>query len=94
MLSNKEILGLVKRRHPEYETMLDHWNFLQATYSGGRGWFKDNVWRYHKEGDGEYKARVERAYRFNHSREVVNLVHKYIFKELIHRSEEIGRAHV
>ena len=88
MLSNKEILGLVKRRHPEYETMLDHWNFLQATYSGGRGWFKDNVWRYHKEGDGEYKARVERAYRFNHSREVVNLVHKYIFKELIHRSED------
>jgi hypothetical protein len=65
--------------------MLPQWSFFEDTYEGGRGWFKTNVHRYLKEGDREYKDRVERAYRFNHTREVVDLVDKYIFKMAIAR---------
>tara|TARA_B100002049_G_scaffold229299_1_gene204888 strand:+ start:7807 stop:9318 length:1512 start_codon:yes stop_codon:yes gene_type:complete len=79
---------LVKRRHPDYDAMKPHWDFVESTYRGGRAWFKDNVFKYHKEGRGEYRARVNRAYRFNHSREVVNLVSKYIFKGEILRNDE------
>jgi hypothetical protein len=31
---------------------------------------------------------LERAYRFNHTREVVNLINKYLFKEDIQRCED------
>lgn len=87
-LDSKTLLKLIERRHPEYEEQKPHWEFLEDTYEGGRGWFKENIFRYVKEGDAEYKARVERAYRFNHSKEVVDLVGKYIFKAQILRNEK------
>lgn len=71
---------LIKRRHPRYQEMLEHWNFLEATYEGGRSWFVDNIFRYLKEGDQEYSDRIKRAYRFNHTKQVVDVVDKYLFK--------------
>lgn len=71
---------MLNRRHPAYECNLHHWRFLEATYTGGRAWFAKNIFRYHKEGHKEFKDRTERAYRFNHTREVVDLVNKYVFK--------------
>lgn len=79
---------LVKRRHPTYAETLPHWTFCQSTYEGGREWFKQNVHRYLKEGDREFRDRLTRAYRFNHTREVVNLLTKYVFKEGITRNLE------
>jgi hypothetical protein len=79
--------SFIKRRHPEYDAMESHWAFLQDTYNGGREWFVNNIFKYHKEGDDEYSARRSRAYRFNHTREVVDLVDKHIFKMLIVRRE-------
>lgn len=83
-----DFLHLSMRRHPLYEEMLPHWNFLEATYRGGRSWFRDNIFRYIKEGDTEYADRVKRAYRFNHTRQVVDLVDKYLFKLPIQRNLE------
>lgn len=77
-----------RRRHPEYEDKKGHWAFLEATYKGGRDWFKSNIFRYLKEGDTEFGDRLERAYRFNHTREVVDLVQKYLFKSKIARNVE------
>lgn len=87
-LEQKKLKDLVKRRHPEYDNRLQHWNFLAATYAGGREWFKDHIFRYFREGDQEYRERVQRAYRFNHSREVVNLINKYIFREGVSRATD------
>ena len=87
-LTDKLIKDLVARRHPEYEKKKEHWDFLASTYAGGRAWFNDNIFRYFKEGDQEFKERLERAYRFNHTREVVNLINKYLFKEVIHRNTD------
>lgn len=84
-LPRKDQESLVTRRHPFYESKLGHWTFLEATYEGGRAWFDKNIHRFHREGDREYKERVARAYRFNHTREVVDLVNKYIFKPKIIR---------
>lgn len=50
-LTDKVIKDLVKRRHPEYEKKKEHWDFISATYAGGRAWFDDNVFRYFKEGE-------------------------------------------
>lgn len=83
----KKLRALVSRRHPKYEDLLPHWNFMSATYHGGREWFKENIFRYIKEGDKEFKDRVSRAYRFNHTREVVDLINKYLFKQSIVRNE-------
>ena len=83
----EKLKRLVTRRHPEYANKIEHWNFLVSTYEGGREWFKGNVFKYMKEGDSEFKDRLERAYRFNHSREVVDLVDKYLFKMEIARNE-------
>lgn len=87
-LTDKQIKDLVERRHPEYLKKKEHWDFLASTYAGGRAWFTDNIFRYFKEGDQEFKERLERAYRFNHTREVVNLINKYLFKEDIHRNTD------
>lgn len=84
----KKLKALIARRHPEYEEKIEHWKFLEETYEGGRGWFEDNIFRYIKEGDQEYADRVLRCYRFNHSREVVDLINKYLFKQNITRSED------
>ncbi|WP_326894363.1 hypothetical protein U8P73_36490 (plasmid) [Rhizobium beringeri] len=74
------------RRHPGYLENLPHWRFLDACYRGGRDWFYENIFRYFKEGEKEFDKRVERAYRFNHTREVVELVQKYLFKGEITRN--------
>lgn len=92
--TQKQIDALASRRHPEYEGKEGHWEFLSETYVGGRDWFKKHIFQYLKEGDTEYSDRVDRAYRFNHSREVVDLVSKYIFKSHVARkvdavSEEV-----
>lgn len=84
----KELLALVDRRHPSYAERSGHWRFCRATYDGGRDWFPDNIFRYHKEGDTEFKDRIARAYRFNHTREVVRLVTKYIFKSGVIRNTD------
>lgn len=84
----KKLKALIARRHPEYEEKIHHWEFLEETYEGGRGWFEDNIFRYIKEGDQEYADRVKRCYRFNHSREVVDLINKYLFKQNVTRSED------
>jgi len=75
------------RRHPGYQDALGHWNFLDLCYRGGREWFATNIWKYHKEGTKEYADRLDRAYRFNHTREVVELVHKYLYKAGVTRNE-------
>jgi hypothetical protein len=77
------------RRHPLYNDMLEQWLFYFSSYKGGRKWFKDNVFRYHKEGQKEFSDRIDRAYRFNHTREVVDLVQKYLFKGKITRNVDI-----
>ncbi len=84
-IDSKAAKAIVERRHPLYKELVSHWDFLESSYSGGRSWFKDNIFRYLKEGDTEYKNRVERAYRFNHTRETVDLVNKYLFRAPISR---------
>jgi hypothetical protein len=85
---NNKLLSLVARRHPEYAKLLVHWDFLEQTYNGGREWFVTNIFQYIKEGAQEYADRVSRAYRFNHTREVVDLINKYVFKSPISRNED------
>lgn len=85
---NKTIAKLVKKRHPFFADMVKHWDFLEATYEGGRAWFKDNIHRYYKEGDKDYQDRIDRAYRFNHTREVVDIINKYLFKVEAQRNVE------
>lgn len=87
--SSDQLLNLVKRRHPEYSDNLEHWNFLESCYKGGREWIEKNIFTYHKEGKNEFAKRKERAYRFPHSREVISLVNKYVFKGAIERSESV-----
>ncbi len=86
-MDSKEIKRLTERRHPAYKDSKPHWDFLEMSYQGGRQWFEGNVFRYMKEGDLEYQDRVKRAYRFNHSKEVVDLVDKYLFRAPIVRED-------
>jgi hypothetical protein len=73
------------RRHPEYFENMKHWDFLEDTYKGGREWFEKHVYQNLKESDSEFEKRKKRAYRFNHTREVVDLIDKYIFKSAVAR---------
>ena len=88
----RKLKKFLERRHPEYSESLPHWEFLEDCYEGGREWFEENIFRYIKEGDKEYEDRVSRAYRFNHTREVVDLVDKYIFKMEITHSEDAPKS--
>lgn len=87
-VESKAIKKIIDRKHPMYGELLPHWEFLGESYKGGRSWFAKNIFRYMKEGDGEFKDRVKRAYRFNHTREVVDLVNKYLFRAEINRKVE------
>lgn len=72
--------SLYSSRHPEYENTLAHWEFCDETYRGGREWFEKHLMTYQKEGPKEFADRKKRASRFNHTREAVELVQKYLFK--------------
>jgi len=85
-LDEKELARMIERRHPFYASLMPHWSFLEATYDGGRDWFEENLFKFHKEGKGEFEDRRKRAYRPNHTREVVDLVNKYIFKATVARN--------
>lgn len=85
----KSLKNLIARRHPRYEALAAHWAFLEETYSGGREWFEAHIFKYYKEGDKEFEDRVSRAYRFNHTREIVNLVSKYVFKAPAVRRDDV-----
>jgi len=84
----KSLKKLIDRRHPDYKDSVAHWEFLESCYRGGRDWFDKHIFKYIKEGDDEFGQRVERAYRFNHSREIVDLVNKYIFKAQVVRNTD------
>jgi len=90
-----DLLKMVERRHPEYASNIEHWTFLQDTFKGGRKWFEKNLFRGSKEGPKEFRDRKKRAFRFPHTREVVNLVNKYVLKGIVERStdapEEVKR---
>jgi hypothetical protein len=79
---------LVARRHPDYTEMYEHWCFLESTFKGGRQWFDTNIFKYHKEGQDEFASRKKRAYRFNHTKEIVELVNKYVFRGDISRIDD------
>lgn len=87
-LDQATLKKMLERRHPKYKEKLSHWTFLEQTYDGGRDWFNRNIFQYYKEGENEYQDRKNRAYRFNHTREVVDLVNKYIFKANVHRRQD------
>ncbi|MTH61194.1 hypothetical protein [Paracoccus litorisediminis] len=89
-VGSEQALALYNRVHPEYAKLKDHWEFCNACYIGGQEWFAGNIHRYHKEGDQEYAARLQRATRINHTREVVDLIQKYIFKSPIARDASAG----
>ena len=87
-LTDSQIKAITGRKHTEYDNYIDHWDFLELAYSGGREFFcPDNIFRYIKEGNKQYAQRLKRAYRFNHTREVVDLVNKHLFRAEINRSE-------
>lgn len=87
-MDSEKLKILVERRHPEYQNQIAHWNFLEGCYFGGRDWLTENIFRYLKEGDSEYADRVDRAYRFNHTKEVVDLVTKYVIQASKKRKED------
>ena len=80
--------ALYSRRHPEYENSVAHWEFCEETYRGGRAWFEKHLFSYQKEGESEFAERKKRASRFNHTREAVDLVQKYLFKAPINRDDD------
>lgn len=87
-MADANITESIARKHPYYDQYAPQWKFYRETYDGGRDWFNSNIFKYFKEGNDEYSERLERAYRFNHTREVVDLVNKYIFKTEIQRKED------
>jgi hypothetical protein len=89
MTDEKTLKNLVQRRHPDYDAKRDHWKFLNDTYESPRQWFSENLFKFVREGEETYRGRLERAYRFNHTREVVDLVNKYLFKHEPERNENV-----
>jgi len=82
------LLRLINRRHPAYRENESHWRFCLSSYEARRSWFGKNIHPYYKEGDENYAKRIERAYRFNHTREVVDLVNKYLFRGTVIRNSD------
>lgn len=88
-MDEKTFQNLIKRKHPEYDTKVPHWDFLNETYESPREWFDKHLFRFVREGEATFEGRRQRAYRFNHTREVVDLVNKYLFKHPPGRNPDV-----
>lgn len=85
------IVSLISRRHPHYDELLGEWELFYHSYLNKRAYVDLNLFRFHKEGDREYAARLERAYRENHSKRIVDLINAYLFKEGVTRKTDNAR---
>jgi hypothetical protein len=81
-------LQFLARRHPAYEELLPHWQFLIDTFEGGPAWLKKHIVRFYKEGDREFEDRLKRAYRDNISRDVVEIWSAHTFKVPVTRAPD------
>lgn len=90
--THKQLRELITRRHPEYDRRKEHWQFLFDTYQSSPGWFEENIFQFIREGAETYAGRLKRAYRFNHTREVVDLVNKYLYKTPPVRREDVPES--
>lgn len=85
---NEITKAILSRKHPDYDEYLEQWDMFEDTYRGGRQWFDKHIHKYHKEGTEEFNTRVKRAVRFNHPKEIVDLVGKYLFRADANRKED------
>jgi hypothetical protein len=85
MTQNYQFLA---RRHPAYDELLPHWQFLIDTFEGGPAWLKKHIVRFYKEGDREFEDRLKRAYRDNISRDVVEIWSAHTFKVPVSRAAD------
>lgn len=82
----------LRRRHPAYKRMAEHWQFLLDSYDGGPAWFnKENLPKYPSELEEKYKHRLATATRNNHTADVIDTHTGYIFKV---KSTRQGPAHL
>jgi hypothetical protein len=79
---------MVKRRHPDYASNSGALGVPGAVLQGRPRLDRRQHLHLPQGRSEEFAKRKERAYRFPHSREVVSLVNKYVFKGAIERRDE------
>jgi hypothetical protein len=76
-------------RHPEYDSNASFWKFLRESYTGGPDYQKSgNLFRFNREREDCYKARLARTARVNYTSQVINLIVSYLFKNPPQRKTE------
>lgn len=72
---------IAKRTLPNYVTRAEAWDFMIASYLGGKSYIESHLFKYYIEGDDEFKERKTRAHRENHCKRIVDLFNSYLFQE-------------
>jgi len=68
--------------HPEYQSNIDYWKFLNNSYLGGNHYkSQDYLTKYVYESAGEYRQRVMNTPLDNHCQSIINIYNSFIFKE-------------
>lgn len=89
--TDESIKLVTERRHPRYDALIDHWDFCELSYRGGRGYMTSkNIFRYYKEGPKDYEDRLARTHRANHTKRVVDTVNLHLFKQPVERDEQLA----
>lgn len=86
-MTKTAVKSFLDRRHPGW-SLEPHWRLCIETFEGGPEWMANNLFKFHKEGKKEFKARLERAYRDNISRDVIEVFTAHLFKAEITRDED------
>lgn len=92
MAEQANVATLIARRHPKFATYESDWIFFLESYLGGSQYIVKHLFKYIKEGDDEFTARRNRAYRENHTKRVIDLVSSYLFKEEAERQTENSKV--
>jgi len=71
----------VDRRHPQYDTYEAHWAFLRQAYVGGPEYLAANLFSFFREGQQEFKDRLQRAHHYDFARKVVELMNGYLWEQ-------------
>jgi hypothetical protein len=87
-IKNAKVGSLLTRVHPKHAEYSLSWVFFLESYLGGPSYLSKHLFQYFKEGDEEFAARKDRAYRENHTKRVVDLVNSYLFKQEAGRSSD------
>ena len=80
-----------EERHPAYEHYKPLWERIYLAYRGGSAFKEAFLWRYEREGQGDFEERLARCSYENHTQHIIQRFDSLVFRRSAKREATAGK---